>query len=199
MIHAKAHTIAMALVHKFAPYCQHINIAGSVRRCKPEVGDIEIVAIPKSERVPLNLFGEMTTISPLQAFIRDGIKSGVWGKIKGGDKYVQLALPEGINLDLFLVTPPAEYGVIMLLRTGPADFNKWLVTSKRKGGRMPSNAVMVDGAIYVNGHRVPMPNELDAMNFFGIGWIDPQDRSPQWGNACNAQHNSNKFGGVTAF
>lgn len=181
MIHSEAHAIALALVHKFAPYCQHINIAGSIRRWKPEVHDIEIVAFPKSTQVPADLFGGTTTVYPIQSFIHDGVKAGDWQAIKGGKRYVQLALPNCINLDLFLVTPPAEYGVIMLLRTGPADFNRWLVTPRRHGGRMPANAEMHDGAVYVNGALVPMPNELDALEFFGLGWIDPQDRTPQWG------------------
>ena len=180
MNHAQAHTIALALVHKFAPYCQHINIGGSLRRNTPESHDIDIVAIPKSEQVTADLFGGTTTIYPIQTFIHDGIMAGDWRKIKGAQKYIQLGLPEGINLDLNLVTPPAQYGVKILLHTGPDTFNHWLVTARRHGGRMPSNAVMRGGAVYVNGILVPMPDEISALTFFLGGWIPPEKREAHW-------------------
>jgi DNA polymerase/3'-5' exonuclease PolX len=94
-----------------------------------------------------------------------------------------LALPEGINLDLFIVTPPAQWGVIFTIRTGPADFSHWLVTQRRKGGCMPSYATQRDGCVYVNGKPLAMAEEMDYLNFLGLGWIEPQDRKPQWGHA----------------
>src|ERR1700750_2314871 len=42
-------SIAQKLIERIKPYCVRAEIAGSIRRCKPEVKDIEIVAIPKYE------------------------------------------------------------------------------------------------------------------------------------------------------
>jgi DNA polymerase/3'-5' exonuclease PolX len=39
--------IAEAVRSKLAPYCEECEIGGSVRRECPEIGDIEIVCIPK--------------------------------------------------------------------------------------------------------------------------------------------------------
>ena len=39
--------ITERLVSILAPFCERIEIAGSLRRLKPEVGDIELVVIPK--------------------------------------------------------------------------------------------------------------------------------------------------------
>ncbi len=43
----KALEIAEKTKELLAPYCERIEIAGSIRRKKPEVKDIELVAIPK--------------------------------------------------------------------------------------------------------------------------------------------------------
>ena len=64
---AFATTLAKKLVDELAPYCQRIEIAGSVRRQSAEVGDIELVAIPKFAERPTvtqqNLFEPQTPTS----------------------------------------------------------------------------------------------------------------------------------------
>ena len=45
---ADAERIAAAIVADLAPFCARIQVAGSVRRRKEAVGDIELVAIPLS-------------------------------------------------------------------------------------------------------------------------------------------------------
>ncbi len=46
---AEGEAIASALVADLEPYCARIQVAGSIRRRKEMVGDIEIVAIPRYE------------------------------------------------------------------------------------------------------------------------------------------------------
>lgn len=41
--YAEAHSIALAVLELLRPHCIRIEIAGSIRREKPEVKDIEIV------------------------------------------------------------------------------------------------------------------------------------------------------------
>lgn len=185
MIHAQALAIAQAYMREFLPACERIEIAGSLRRGKPDVKDIELVAIPKPFSAS-DLFGQpIATMNALTALIDVGFLDLLPGHdykvIKGGPKYKQIALPEGINLDLFIVTPPAQWGVLFTIRTGPADFSHWLVTQRRKGGCMPANATQLDGCVYVNDKPIPMPEEMDYLTFLGLGWIDPKDRKPQWG------------------
>ena len=43
----QAQQIAERIKSELAPHCDRIEIAGSIRRKKPEVKDIEIVCIPK--------------------------------------------------------------------------------------------------------------------------------------------------------
>ncbi|RYD50171.1 MAG: hypothetical protein EOP83_24365, partial [Verrucomicrobiaceae bacterium] len=48
--------VAGELVHLLGPVCERIAIAGSLRRDKPEVGDVEILFVPRIEERPLDMF-----------------------------------------------------------------------------------------------------------------------------------------------
>lgn len=64
MLLENALAIAEGIVEALNPYCTIINIAGSCRRRKPEVKDIEIVALPKTILAPdspVSLFHELTS------------------------------------------------------------------------------------------------------------------------------------------
>lgn len=46
-----AEQLAHRLVELLTPHCERIDVAGSIRRKKQEVGDIEIVCLPKKIEV----------------------------------------------------------------------------------------------------------------------------------------------------
>ena len=169
---AQAQEIALEIASFLEPACQRLVIAGSIRRQKPDVGDIEIVAIPKM--LPsVDMFGETSTlVSALDLFNYSKI-----GKvIKGGSKYKQIETRYGINLDLFIVTPPAQWGVLLMIRTGSADFSHKMVTKKRFGGCLPSDCDVRDGAVWRNGEIVLMDGEMDYFTLCRIDYIEPENR-----------------------
>ena len=177
MEYQQAFKIASELVELFTPYCERIAIAGSVRRQKPEVGDIEIVAIPRMVPEQIGMFTGLDfpdEPAPLVSAL-DDVLMGLGRFIKNGQRYKQIVLNE-INLDLFLVLPPAQWGVLFVIRTGPADFSKWCVTPRKYSGALPSDCSVKDGAVYHNGKIIPTPEEMDFLNFLGLGWIEPKDR-----------------------
>jgi DNA polymerase/3'-5' exonuclease PolX len=172
MKYEQAKVIADALIEKLSPYCDRISIAGSVRRRKPEVHDIEIIAIPGIIDES-NMFDEIGKRElPSDLFLS-------WKVIKNGSRYKQFTLPEGINLDLFLVLPPAQWGVLFAIRTGPADFSHWIVTPKYNHGALPGDCRVQDGGVYQRGGLISMPEEIDFLNLLGLGWIEPWERKPK--------------------
>ena len=96
--------------------------------------------------------------------------------IKNGPRYKQIQLPEGINLDLFIVQPPAQWGVIYLIRTGSAEFSHRFVTPRKHGGLLPSHLCVKDGAIWSNNHIIETPQERDVFDLAGVPWIEPEKR-----------------------
>jgi DNA polymerase/3'-5' exonuclease PolX len=169
---ARAKVIAENIVKRLQPHCLRIEIAGSIRRGKPEVGDIEVVVEPFPTR---DLFGEET----YEPHSVDEIDWTDWGQlIKGGHKYKQVLLSEkmDIHLDLFIVTPPAQWGVQFLIRTGPAEYSHRFVTSKQFGGMMPSCFKVKDGAIWKGDRLLETPEERDVYALIGAEFVEPNRR-----------------------
>lgn len=157
-----AHSMAAALT----PFCSRVEIAGSIRRRKRIVGDIEIVCIPQFET---DMFGNPSGVSKLA-----GIDWTLYGEVKAnGEKYKKILLPQGIQLDLFIVTPPAQWGVIFLIRTGPADYSRKMVTPRRDGGRLPSNYRVKDGAVWSRNHIIETPEEFNYYELCGVPFVQP--------------------------
>jgi len=169
---SQATEIATRLVTELSPGCERIAVAGSVRRGKPDVHDLELVCVPKIVTVA-DLFGNPTnSYSLLDAeLIRLGLH-----QLKGGEKYKQFALPEEINLDLF-ITSQEQWGWIFVLRTGHRDFNKWLVTPRRHGGALPGYIKSVGGWLANGNGPIRTPEEQDVFRVLGVEWVEPEFRS----------------------
>ncbi len=122
-----AQKIAVDICYKLQPFCEKINIAGSVRRKKPEVKDIEIVCVPQQE-TQYDMFGTPFTSGRSTGF-RDVVLS-LGEIIKGGTngKYIQIKLPQGINLDLF-IPDDFDYYRQYAIRTGSADYAAKVIAS----------------------------------------------------------------------
>lgn len=171
----QAEKLALKVVNALAPGCERIEIAGSVRRKKPMVGDIEIVAIPKM--ISIDLFGEVK-VSSLDDVLRSLVNAGrlVQGD-KDGDKLKTFYIPavEGLKLDLFITTPE-QWGVIFTIRTGSAEFSKQLVTQKYKGGLLPDDLHIAGGRVWRGNEALSTPEEVDVFKVTGVEWVEPEER-----------------------
>ncbi len=179
MDYAKAKSIADRWVQTLAPHCERIKIAGSIRRNKPDVGDIEIVVEPEISK---DMFGDPSDgPCAFDGFVHELMRKGLLGEQKkNGPKYKCFALPQGINLDLFIVRAPAQWGVIYTIRTGPRAFVQWMTTQRAKGGPLPSDCFVKHGAVWRDGKIVPMLEENDFFHFVEIDMVEPKDRRPNW-------------------
>jgi len=150
----KAKAIAEKYLNLLKPYCQRIEIAGSIRREKPEVGDIELIVIVK------DIKGFSKEINKLE-------------KVKGEPtgKYTQRVLPEGIFLDCFIANE-RNWGLIYAIRTGSAEFNiKVLACGWVKAGYRSIN-----GMLTKDGKEIEMREEKDLFNLIGIPYVEPELR-----------------------
>jgi DNA polymerase/3'-5' exonuclease PolX len=153
------------------PACERIEIAGSIRRKKAEIGDIEIVCIPRYDAIP-DLFGNPVEQYPLTD---DVLKAQDWQRVKNGERYKQFVLEDGTQLDLFLVTRET-WGLQLLIRTGPADFSHRLVTARRHGGYLPGGWRVKDGRLHGYHGVLDTPEETDVFAALGMDWIAPEAR-----------------------
>jgi len=175
MAYAQAMSLANDFVTAIRPFCERVEIAGSLRRGEAKVGDVEIVVAPLTRTVQ-GLFGPMEENALLT------FPWSAWGRLeRGGDRYKRILTAQGIALDVFIVLPPAQFGVIHLMRTGPRGFSQWFVTPRKRGGGLPSYLKVREGAIWHGKEIVPTPNEEDVFRVLGMDFIPPSERKAFWG------------------
>jgi len=171
----EAGKMAAQLIRLLEPCCEKIEIAGSIRRQKKEVKDIEIVVLPKDKIGGYAGREGERMLSKKLAFLED--KSRI-RMIKNGEKYKQFMLTkrdgkELISVDLFIVTPPAQWGVIYAIRTGPASFSKWLVSYRKPQGYKFKDGVLINPI----GEKLTTPTEKSLFNTLGTGFIPVEKRN----------------------
>ena len=154
----------------FRSECERIEPAGSYRREKKFINDIELVCIPSTIQVEDGLFGFKDLRSP--EFIKL-VDSFVRVKGNGGGKYTQLILPEGIHLDLFMTTKD-QWGVIFMIRTGSAVFSQRMVTECKDNG-----FYVEDGFLWRKRDSVMIacPEEEDFFKLTKLPYIKPYARA----------------------
>jgi len=118
-----AQEIALQIVTKLQPFCDKIYIAGSIRREKEFVKDIEIICLPKLI-VTKDLFGNSIPDSTTNIDFYKTVRSlGEVNRGKDGGRYMKVDLHEGIALDLFTPTPTDFYRQLAI-RTGPSEYSE---------------------------------------------------------------------------
>lgn len=166
--------IANQVVLSLIPYCARVELAGSLRRKKAMIGDIEVVAIPHQS---LDFFGNPAGERPLDRFL---VTNKEIRLAKNGSKYKQFHFTtksgHEYQVDLFLQTAET-WGVNFMIRTGSADFSRRMVTSKNKGGYKPNEYVVSEARVWLNGSPLETPEEEDVFRLWGMDFIPPGERT----------------------
>jgi DNA polymerase/3'-5' exonuclease PolX len=196
VLFAPALAVAELVVDVLRPVCDRVEIAGSLRRRKAEVHDIEIVAVPRWENEPdLGLLE--TTWTPVNLLERglDALlearvhleprlvenhraDGSVDASYKLGPAFKALAAA-GIPLDLF-ITDAERWGCIFALRTGPGAWNIRLVDEcKSIGRRVHEGRAEAWRGSSSSWQPLPTPEEADFFTALGQPWVEPPDRQPE--------------------
>jgi DNA polymerase/3'-5' exonuclease PolX len=183
-----AKPIAEALRAILEPSCQRIVVAGSVRRDKTMVGDIELLAVPLATE-QTDLFGgpvgsqSMLDLKLESLCTYDPNWSWDAHQPRRGEKWKRVThVPSGLNVDIFVTTIRAWAGNL-LIRTGPSAFGVHVVSTARR-----MNMHFADGFLL---HRHPGPcsrgpacdliidvtTEEELMEALQLPWRTPQQRT----------------------
>lgn len=171
-----ARLVAGKLLKRLEPFAARIEIAGSIRRGKPQVGDIELLYIPKWDRTG---DGKVDLVeSEIRSMMSAGILSlrrNKHGKAIGFGPLNKYLVHNGtkIGVDIF-ATDEQNYGMALLVRTGPKDFNVKVMGRFRQ---LQIAGHAYGGLSLLSGKEVQCPDEHTVFRYLKWEYISPERRA----------------------
>jgi len=192
MTYETAYRAFIELGQELYPFCEKIEVAGSVRRAlitpsmqEKDVKDVEIVALPFTENsglfddAPVRSKGFCDVLSSRFVIARGDVKTG---------RYIRIAYSFGINIDLFLPVKEDFYR-IYAIRTGSADFAKNVLASgwrklgwvgTKDGLRRESECKPEEKVWTCTAKKPTLPpvwnSEKEFFSWLGIEYVEPHNR-----------------------
>ena len=172
---AQAERVGQELVEALGPSCERIEIAGSIRRRQPDVGDVELLCISRvGETVALG--NNIYLLAEVDDLVSTGVlrkrlnKAGRVSSYGDWNRYM-VHVASGIPVDIFRTTED-NWGMALVVRTGPARWNRGLMSQFQKLG-MEGHAY---GGVTQEGVEVSCPTEEEVFRLLGWPYRDPEDR-----------------------
>jgi DNA polymerase/3'-5' exonuclease PolX len=184
------------IVEELTPYCERLVIAGSIRRRKTTVKDIEILAVPKAADGQEDMFGKVRADVDdlLTGYLRaetakDPFTQTQWAlrpNVNGHTTFgrqnkllswscmppIRPRIRGDMPVDVFSVTAE-NWGMALFVRTGPADWNVKAMTRFRELG-MRGHAY---GGVSRDGEEIACPEEADVFRLLGWDYVEPRARA----------------------
>lgn len=165
-------------------------VVGSVRRQRPDIGDVELIApaaeSPRKDTLfeaiedtlsgdgGLGMFGteQERFVEPVRGLKRGFLACSLVATLRGQD-----GRDYRIPVQVFRYTPKNR-GWIELMRTGPGDFGQHFLVLWKQRKRIPwERQASVDGHLVDrDGTIVAVDSELACFAACGLGYIEPKDR-----------------------
>ena len=176
-----ARSVGEDLVRLLVPFCERIEIAGSIRRQRPQVKDIELLCVSRV-RSTQDLFGDLATNSyeldlKLDGLVADGTvlkkRANKSGRYSYGEQNKLLVhVPSGVPVDVFSASTE-NWGMSLVVRTGPKEFNVRMMSRFRELG-MRGHAY--GGVTDQGGTEIECPDEETVFRLLGWPWMSPERR-----------------------
>ena len=168
---ATARKVAEDIVAELTPRCERVCIAGSLHRGKAEVGDIEILYVPRIGQVrkPGGLFAHPGSLA--EELIERWVSKGMLAKrpnINGSTTWgihnkLAVHTASRIPVDLFGTTMERWF-VALVIRTGSKDMNITLASNAQKCGmKLEAYGVLVGAG----GEKIVPQSEREVFERLG--------------------------------
>ena len=162
---AEVEPFAATIVSTIAPHCVRVEVAGSIRRRRPTVNDVDVLVQPKPNawlEIIKSLRREFNAVTEKQ-----------------GEKLATLFLPfvskqgQGyLHVDLYRASK-ATWGILLLIRTGSKEHNIYLAKlAIHKGYHLAYSKGLLDEKDEV----VASKTEEDVFQALDLDYLPPEDR-----------------------
>lgn len=185
---AEAIKVGKSIRDILSPFCEKIVIAGSLRRERSHVSDIELLFIPKLAPDPSSMMGalfgqgdaQMQDLAEIaiNRLVQDGVLakrpnangSPVWGPLNKLAVHVE----SGIPIDFFTTTQE-KWWVSLVIRTGGKRTNLALTMGANKIG-LRLNAYGTGFTRMSDGEKIACNSEAEVFHIAGVRYTDPKYR-----------------------
>lgn len=163
--------IGEQVIKEIEGLCTEVGLAGSIRRGKPLVKDVEIVALPKHRATLLARIDNLVIKRLIRKAVYGQADSNRWGDkyrgfyLRGHDTKVELFIGDEHNI-----------GYIWWLRTGPGSANQFLMALLIKYGS-PYRAK--EGDWWHGEKKISVTAEKTLFDLWGMPYLDPKDRTDE--------------------
>jgi DNA polymerase (family 10) len=177
MILSEAENYAKEVCEAIRPFVNRAEVVGSIRRRRPEINDVDIIAIPPDDAawrdIPRILFKKL--------------KASI---VKRGNELITVLIPDKstpndertpftgmhgmVQVDLYRATPET-WGVLELIRTGSKEHNVKLCAHALMNHMMLSAAK----GVIKEGKVIASVTEQEIFAALNMPYIEPQDREVQ--------------------
>lgn len=150
----KAMSLAEKIYDRLLPLSDYIVVAGSIRRQRPEIGDIEFVVLPKN----------------LKSFVDFLERNGYFG---GNRK--RTAIIKNLKIEIYIAHEPEELGAMLFTYTGDYLFNIAMRSiAKRRGWKLDQYGLQdAETGEWI----LQSPYEEDFFGALGVDYHTPEERS----------------------
>lgn len=184
--YSEAIEVANKLKDYLYPFCEQIEIAGSLRRLRKYVGDIEILFVPKLSPNPNSLFAafwgpdkaEMVDLADLtiNRLVKHGIleqrKNSKGSVMWGAQNKLAIHAKSGIPVDFFSTTQERWF-TSLVIRTGGKKTNIALAIGAKMHG-LKLNPYGEGFTERKTGCVIRCNSEGDVFRFAGLRYQEPQ-------------------------
>lgn len=180
------HAAALSVAHDVCALLADVgqpHIAGSIRRNKPTVKDVEIVLQtddPANARARLDNWIITGRARKSLYTDKNGNRSPRWGdKFRSITMYAdEPATPDeplqyNLKIEIYFANSD-NFGYIYWLRTGPSDANQYAVTY------LLDDLSARDGYIHHANRRIAVPDEQTMFALLKTRYVEPEHRSAQF-------------------
>lgn len=187
---AAAIEVAREMCGILTPCCAKIIVAGSLRRRKREVSDVDIVYVPNmvTGKDPADLFGKEIQHNAVDVALDEMINRGVLERRRDADggatwgamNKLALHRASGIPVDLFAADHDNWWNLVVC-RTGPMESNIRLASAAREAGWKwdPTSGGFTRPSIEKGGGYVDVKmcrSEEEVFQFMCLPFFPPEER-----------------------
>lgn len=172
-----AREIAEDLVTELSGFCDRMEIAGSLRRRRQAVNDIDIIAIPKFIQVKdESLFGAPVQENLLEKRLAQLCLRGELGLEANGPKikrFLKTVDGDTVPIDIYIATEQ-DWWTLLLIRTGSRNHN--IKLARRAMDLHMALKADGSGLLTPGGSLIQIHSEDEIFHRLGLAYRTPEER-----------------------